>query len=154
MSKRATFITLLFAVLLLAGCAGTQNHHTDPVNDPWEGFNRKAFAFNDTMDRNLVRPIAVGYDKIMPDPLQRGVSNFFRNLDSPVTFLNLLLQGEFEKSADTFGRFLLNSTVGLLGFFDLATKVGIPYHDEDLGQTLASWGYENSRYLVIPVFGP
>ncbi len=154
MSRLSSFIAVLLSALLLAGCAGTQNRHTDPVNDPWEGFNRKAFAFNDTLDRNLVRPIAVGYKKITPKPLQRGISNFFRNLDAPVTFLNLLLQGEFEKSADTFGRFLLNTTVGLLGFFDPATKAGVPYYEEDLGQTLAVWGYENSRYLVIPVFGP
>jgi phospholipid-binding lipoprotein MlaA len=152
--KNRSFISItILCVLMLTGCAGTQNKHTDPENDPWEGMNRKSFAFNQSMDK-VVRPIAVGYDKVMPDPLQRGVSNFFRNLDAPVTFLNLLLQGEFEKSLDTFGRFLLNSTVGLLGFFDLATKAGVPYHDEDLGQTLASWGYENSRYLVIPVFGP
>ena len=151
-SRSITLITIL-CVLVLGGCAGTQNKHTDPVNDPWEGLNRKTFAFNQNMDK-VVRPIAVGYDKVMPDPLQRGVSNFFRNLEAPVTFLNLLLQGEFEKSLDTFGRFFLNSTVGLLGFFDLATKAGVPYHEEDLGQTFASWGYENSRYLMLPVFGP
>jgi len=154
MRKTSKFITVLIYALLLAACAGTQSRHTDPVNDPWEGFNRKAFAFNDTMDRKVLRPVAVGYDKAMPEPLQRGVGNFFRNLDAPVTFINLLLQGEFEKSADTFGRFLLNSTIGLLGFFDLATKAGVPYHDEDLGQTLAAWGYKDSRYLVLPVFGP
>lgn len=154
MLRLTSFIAVLLSALLLAGCAGTQNRHTDPVNDPWEGFNRKTYAFNDTLDRNLLRPIAVGYKKVVPDPLQSGISNFFRNLEAPATFLNLLLQGEFEKSADTFGRFLLNTTVGLLGFFDPASKVGVPYHDEDLGQTLASWGYENSRYLVIPVFGP
>lgn len=154
MHKTSKFITVLICALLLAGCAGTQNRHTDPVNDPWEGFNRKAYAFNDSMDRHVVRPIAVGYDKIMPDPLQGGVSKFFRNLNAPVTIINLLLQGAFEKSADTFGRFLLNSTIGLLGFFDPATKAGIPYYDEDLGQTLATWGYKDSRYLVLPVFGP
>lgn len=146
-------ISTMLCALLLASCAGTQNRHTDPVNDPWEGMNRKAFAFNNSMDK-VVRPIAVGYDKIMPDPLQRGVGNFFRNLDAPVTFLNLLLQGEIEQSLDTFGRFILNSTVGLLGFFDPASKAGVPYYDEDLGQTLAVWGYKESRYLVIPVFGP
>lgn len=153
MRTSSHIITTMLCALMLASCAGTQNKHTDPVRDPWEGFNRKAFAFNNNMDK-VVRPIAVGYDKVMPDPFQRGVSNFFRNLDAPVTFLNLLLQGEIEKSLDTFGRFILNSTVGLLGFFDPASKVGVPYHDEDLGQTLAAWGYKDSRYLVIPIFGP
>jgi phospholipid-binding lipoprotein MlaA len=102
----------------------------------------------------IVRPIAVGYDKVMPDPLQRGVGNFFRNLDAPVTFVNQILQGKFKQSGTTLGRFLLNSTVGLLGFFDVATKIGMPYYNEDLGQTLAKWGYDDSRYLMLPFFGP
>ena len=139
--------------LLLSACAGTQSRNTDPENDPWEGFNRKVYAFNDGLDK-VVRPIAVGYDKIMPDPFQRGVGNFFRNLDAPVTFLSQLLQGKVDQSADTFGRFLINSTAGLLGLFDVATKMGIPYYNEDLGQTFAKWGYKDSRYLMLPFFGP
>jgi len=139
--------------LLLSACAGTQSRHTDPQNDPWEGYNRKVYAFNDGLDK-VVRPIAVGYDKIMPDPLQRGVGNFFRNLDAPVTFVNQLLQRKGTQSADTLGRFLINSTIGLLGFFDVATKMGLPYYNEDLGQTFATWGYEDSRYLMLPFFGP
>lgn len=153
MRKSTSIIWLVLLSLLLAGCAGTQNRHTDPENDPWEGFNRKVYAFNDGMD-TVVRPVAVGYDKIMPDPFQRGVGNFFRNLDTPVTFVNQVLQGKFRQSGSSIGRFLLNSTVGLLGFFDVATKVGMPYYNEDLGQTLAKWGYEDSRYLMLPFFGP
>ena len=153
MQKRLALISVVIFSLLLAGCAGTQNRHTDPENDPWEGFNRKVFAFNDGLDK-VVRPIAVGYDKIMPDPFQRGVGNFFRNLDAPVTFVNQVLQGKFKQSGTTIGRFLLNSTIGLLGFFDVATKSGMPYYNEDLGQTLATWGYEDSRYLMLPLFGP
>lgn len=147
---------LLIAVLcaLLAGCAGTQNRHTDPENDPWEGFNRKMHSFNMTMDRYVARPLAVTYDKVMPDPLQRGVSNFFRNLDYPVTFINQVLQGKFKASGISTGRFLVNSTIGLFGLFDVATKMGIPDYDEDFGQTLAKWGYGESRYLVLPFFGP
>jgi len=153
MRKIRPVIILILLSLLLAGCAGTQNRHTDPENDPWEGFNRKVYAFNDGMDK-VVRPIAVGYDRIMPDPFQRGVGNFFRNLDAPVTFVNLILQGKVTHSIDTFGRFLLNSTIGLLGFFDVASKIGMPYYNEDLGQTLATWGYQDSRYLMLPFFGP
>jgi len=153
MLKRSSLISLVLLSLLLAGCAGTQNRHTDPENDPWEGFNRKAFAFNDGLDK-IVRPIAVGYDRIMPDPFQRGVGNFFRNLDAPVTFVNQILQGKFKESGYSVGRFLLNSTVGLLGFFDVATKIGMPFYNEDLGQTLATWGYDDSRYLLLPIFGP
>jgi len=153
MNKTQSFIGVVLLSLLLAGCAGTQSRHTDPESDPWEGYNRKVFAFNNAMDK-VVRPIAVGYDRIMPDPFQRGVGNFFRNLDAPVTYVNQVLQGKFRQSISTFGRFLVNSTIGLLGFFDVATKMGIPFYDEDLGQTMAKWGYEDSRYLMIPFFGP
>jgi phospholipid-binding lipoprotein MlaA len=153
MRSRPPILSAVLICLLLSACAGTQSRHTDPVNDPWEGFNRKVFAFNDGLDK-VVRPIAVGYDKVMPDPFQRGVGNFFRNLDAPVTLVSTLLQGKFEQSADVLGRFLINTTVGLLGFFDVATKMGIPFYNEDLGQTLATWGYENSNYLMLPFFGP
>jgi phospholipid-binding lipoprotein MlaA len=153
MQKTSSIISAILISMLLSGCAGTQNRHTDPENDPWEGFNRKVFAFNNSLDK-VVRPIAVGYDTVMPDPFQRGVGNFFRNLDSPVTFVNQVLQGKFRQSGSSVGRFLINSTIGLLGFFDVATKMGIPYYNEDLGQTLAKWGYHDSRYLMLPIFGP
>jgi phospholipid-binding lipoprotein MlaA len=153
MLKRHSLISFILLCLLLTGCSGTQSRNTDPENDPWEGFNRKVYAFNDGLDK-VVRPVAVGYDKIMPDPFQRGVGNFFRNLDAPVTFLNQILQGKFKQSGTTLGRFLLNSTFGLLGFFDVATGEGLYYYNEDLGQTLATWGYEDSRYLMLPFFGP
>lgn len=153
MKKSYSIISVILLSLLLAGCAGTQSRNTDPENDPWEGYNRKVFAFNNGVDK-VVRPIAVGYDRIMPDPFQRGVGNFFRNLDAPVTYVNQVLQGKFEESVSTLGRFLINSTVGLLGFFDVATRWGMPFYNEDLGQTLATWGYDNSRYLMIPFLGP
>jgi phospholipid-binding lipoprotein MlaA len=153
MRKGLPLISLILISLLMTGCAGTQSRNTDPEQDPWEGFNRKVYAFNDGLDK-VVRPIAVGYDTIMPDPFQRGVGNFFRNLNAPVTFVNQVLQGKFKQSGSSIGRFLLNSTIGLLGFFDVATKAGIPYYNEDLGQTLATWGYQDSRYLVLPFFGP
>ncbi|MGA9572439.1 MAG: VacJ family lipoprotein [Lysobacterales bacterium] len=139
--------------LLLTGCASTQNRLTDPENDPWEAYNRKVYAFNQGMDK-VVRPVAVAYDKVLPDPMQRGVGNFFRNLDAPVTYVNQVLQGKFKQSLATIGRFLANSTFGLFGFFDIATQMGIPYYNEDLGQTLAKWGYDNSRYLMFPFVGP
>lgn len=146
------FISAVLLCLSLAGCAGTQSRNTDPVNDPWEGFNRKMHAFNLGVDK-IARPIALGYDKLTPDPLQRGIGNFFRNLGYPVTVINQLLQGKFKESGVSTKRFVINTTAGLLGFFDVASREGIPYYDEDFGQTLAVWGYENSRYLVLPVFG-
>jgi len=139
--------------VLLSACAGTQNRHTDPQHDPWEGYNRKVYSFNTGVDK-VVRPVAIAYDKVMPDPVQRGVGNFFRNLDVPVTIVNQILQGKLSLVAASTGRFLINSTIGLLGFFDVASKMGIPFYNEDLGQTLASWGYTDSRYFMLPFFGP
>jgi len=147
-------LTALAAMLLASACAGTQNRHTDPVNDPWEGFNRKVHRFNMELDKAVARPVAKAYRKITPRPVQRGVSNFFRNIDYPVTFVNELLQGKFKEGGISTGRFLVNSTVGLFGLFDVATRMGIPDYDEDFGQTFAHWGYEESRYLVLPFFGP
>jgi phospholipid-binding lipoprotein MlaA len=154
LNRSAGKVGALVLCLTLAACAGTQNRHTDPVNDPWEGFNRKVYAFNDHLDKIVLRPAAKVYDKVMPDPVQRGVGNFFKNLDAPVTVVNEILQGKLKEGGVSIGRFLINSTIGLLGFFDVATKMGIPFYEEDLGQTLAKWGYEKSRYLVLPIFGP
>lgn len=127
---------------------------TDPERDPWEAYNRTIHSFNMAFDNAIFRPVAKGYDTIMPDPPQRGVRNFFRNLAYPVTAINLVLQGKFEESLTATGRFLMNSTVGVLGFFDVATKLEMPDYEEDFGQTLAVWGWKNSRYLVMPIFGP
>jgi len=152
-SAARRFATLVLCCVALAGCAG-QATLTDPERDPWEGYNRKMHAFNEGFDRAIFRPVAKGYDVIMPDGPQRGVRNFFRNLGYPVTLLNSLLQGKFERALTATGRFLVNSTIGVLGFFDVATKAGIPYYDEDFGQTLAVWGWKDSRYVVMPIFGP
>jgi phospholipid-binding lipoprotein MlaA len=151
-------LTTCFAVLALAlaagGCASSQTRLTDPEHDPWEGYNRKIYAFNEGFDKAIFRPVAKAYDYVMPDAPQRGVRNFFRNLNYPVTLLNSLLQGKMERAFTATGRFLMNSTIGLLGFFDVASKAGIPRYDEDFGQTLAVWGWKDSRYLVMPFLGP
>jgi phospholipid-binding lipoprotein MlaA len=145
---------ILALAALLGGCSTQQVTLTDPERDPWEAYNRKMYAFNQGFDKAIFRPVAKGYDVVMPDGPQRGVRNFFRNLGYPVTLLNSLLQGKIEHAFTATGRCLVNSTVGLLGFFDVATKAGIPYYDEDFGQTLAVWGWKDSRYLVMPVIGP
>ncbi len=147
-------VLLIALCALLAACAGTQNRNTDPINDPWEGYNRKMHAFNMGMDKYVLRPVARGYDTITPDPLQRGIGNFFRNLSYPVTGLNQLLQGKFGAFGESTERFVFNTIFGLLGFFDLATREGMPDHDEDFGQTLAGWGWDDSRYFVLPFLGP
>lgn len=140
--------------LLTAACATQPAAPTDPERDPWEGFNRNMHSFNMAVDKAVLRPVARGYDRVMPDAPQRGVRNFFRNLSWPVDFVNLLLQGRFKHSMTQTGRFLFNTTFGVLGFFDVATREGLPDYEEDFGQTLAVWGWEDSRYLVLPIFGP
>jgi phospholipid-binding lipoprotein MlaA len=141
-------------MLFLSGCASQNVVLTDPEADPWEAYNRKIFSFNMTLDEAIAQPVAKGYNTIVPETPRRGIRNFFNNLSYPVTFLNLLAQGKIEEALTATGRFLMNSTVGVLGFVDVATKVEIPDYDEDFGQTLAVWGWKNSRYLVMPVFGP
>jgi phospholipid-binding lipoprotein MlaA len=148
------YLCLVSLVIILTGGCASQSTLTDPQADPWEPFNRKVYAFNDGLDRALIKPIAKGYDVLMPDAPQRGIRNFFRNLGYPITFLNLVLQGRFEDSLTATGRFLMNSTIGLLGFFDVATREGMPELHEDFGQTLATWGWKESRYLVVPLLGP
>ena len=147
-------VLLAACLMLLTACAGTQSRNTDPVRDPWEGYNRKIHAFNMGVDKAVLRPIARGYDRITPDPIQRGIGNFFRNLNYPVTGLNQLFQGKFSEFGESTERFLANTIFGLLGFVDIASKAGLPQHDEDFGQTMAVWGWEDSRYFILPFLGP
>ncbi len=127
---------------------------TVAVDDPWEGYNRSIFSFNKKADKYVIRPIAVAYDKITPEPVQQGVRNFFSNLRAPTTLINELLQGRPMDSTKTLGRFSVNTTVGLIGIFDPASHIGLERRNEDFGQTLAVWGWENSNYVVMPLLGP
>ncbi len=125
------------------------------VRDPWEGFNRKIHRFNNAADEYILRPIAVGYKKITPEPLQASVSRFFANLSMPATMVNQALQGRPGDAARSLGRFAVNTTIGVGGLFDPASHFGLPMRDdEDFGQTLATWGWRDSRYLVLPLLGP
>lgn len=134
---------------------GDALYGTAPVPDPWERFNRRMHAFNNALDRLAIRPAAVGYDRIAPDPVQAGVSRFFTNLRLPATAINQALQGRPAHAGQSLGRFLVNSTVGIAGVFDPATHFGVSRRDgEDFGQTLATWGWRDSRYLVMPLLGP
>ena len=126
-----------------------------PVSyDPWEKLNRKVHVFNNAIDRGVARPLARGYVKVVPQPVRNGVNNFFDNLRSPVGMVNLFLQGRPKQAWDTLGRFLINTTFGIGGIFDLASHDGVPRHDADFGQTLGVWGWRNSRYIELPFFGP
>lgn len=122
--------------------------------DPWEPYNRRVHRFNMAVDRSVARPLATTYVKVVPQFARTGVRNFFSNLRSPVTMVNQALQGRGNDAWDTLGRFLINTTVGVGGLFDPASADEVPKRSEDFGQTLGVWGWENSRYVELPFFGP
>jgi len=154
-SLRPRPLTAVFAVAaLLAGCASAPPDYVTQTKDPWEGFNRKIYAFNDALDKNLARPVANTYLRAVPAPTRNGIHNVIENLGEPSTIVNDALQGKVGYTFKDLGRFIINSTVGLLGWFDVAQHVGLPVHDEDLGETLAHWGVSSGPYLVIPIIGP
>ena len=125
----------------------------DPA-DPWEPFNRKMFAFNEAADKYVLRPVAKGYRYITPDPVENGVSNFISNIYEFNTIVNSILQGRVDNTIHSFGRFIINSTIGLLGFIDVATKMGVDHRPADFGQTLYVWGFDSGPFLMVPIAGP
>lgn len=142
---------LMLVAALLSGCATSPN---GAVNDPLEPINRGIYAFNEKADQYVIEPVARGYRWITPAFVDRGITNFFNNLDDVVVFVNDVLQFKFHQAASDGGRFLVNSTIGILGFFDVATDIGLPKHNEDFGQTLGAYGLGPGPYLVIPILGP
>jgi phospholipid-binding lipoprotein MlaA len=122
--------------------------------DPWESFNRKMFGFNESLDQAVIRPVAVAYQDHAPVLVQKGVSNFFGNLRDLWSAVNSALQAKPGPALQDTGRFLVNSTIGIYGLFDLATPLGLERHSEDLGQTLGRWGVGTGPYAVLPFFGP
>jgi phospholipid-binding lipoprotein MlaA len=128
--------------------------HAETENDPFEGWNRAMFSFNQKADKYVLKPLAEGYQAITPAPVRKGVSNFFNNLGEPITAVNSVLQAKPGKAARSLTRFLFNTTFGLLGLFDVAGAMGIEHEKEDLGQTLAYWGVVSGPYLVLPILGP
>ncbi len=125
----------------------------DEIYDPFEPVNRAIFSFNNVADRIVLEPIAKGYKKL-PSPVQSGINNFLSNLRAPLVVVNQLLQGQGENAVQSTGRFIVNSTVGIFGLFDVANKVGLEEKEEDYGQTLATWGVGDGFYIVLPLFGP
>lgn len=138
-----------FAALTLSACATT----VDPNADPYEGFNRQMFAFNDSVDRAVLEPVAKGYRAVTNEPVRAGVTNFVTNLGEPVTFANQVLQGKIPDAGATVGRFVVNTTVGIAGIFNPAQSMGIERTKEDFGQTLGVWGVGSGPYLVLPFLG-
>ena len=132
----------------------TQDIQTQDANDPFEGGNRVMFDINQVLDEVLLRPVAVVYRAVLPDFAQDGVRNFMNNLNSPVIFANDVLQGEGDRAGTTLLRFGINSTIGVGGLFDVAKEFDLPYHDEDFGQTLGTWGAGEGPYFYFLVMGP
>jgi phospholipid-binding lipoprotein MlaA len=164
-------ILLLFLILSLAGCAGSNanllpeepamhsvSEFSDQsiavVEDPWEGFNRSMYKFNFYFDKYLFLPVVNGYEFITPTFVQERVSGFFNNLGEIRNLTNSLFQLKGTQSVATLGRFVTNSTLGLGGLFDPATSFGLERHAEDFGKTLGYWGASSGPYMVLPVFGP
>ena len=141
----------LFSLLILTGCSSTA---TTDSGDPHESINRKFYAFNDSIDKNFLEPVAKGYVDITPDPVRESVTNFFDNVSYLNTIANDLLQGKVGTFFQDTGRFVVNSTVGLGGLFDPATSMGLVQHNEDLGQTFGTWGAGEGAYLTLPLMGP
>jgi len=158
---------LLALVLSLAGCQtmkGMGNRIERAVDkvmgskgqrlDPWESWNRKVFAFNETLDENVLKPAATAYAEIVPSPIRTGIDHFFGNLGDAWSAVNLLLQGRFKAGIEQGMRFAVNSTFGLAGLLDVATEVGLEKNSQDFGKTLGKWGMGTGAYIVWPVFGP
>jgi phospholipid-binding lipoprotein MlaA len=141
------------AALAVGGCT-TSDPEALAQNDPFEPTNRAVFDFDIQVDHAVARPVAKFYRSAVPGFARDGVHNALTNLHAPVVFSNDVLQGESGKATDTFGRFMINSTVGLAGFLDVASRLGIPYHDNDFGITMGKWGSAEGSYLVLPFAGP
>ena len=142
-------LLLLISIILLAGCAGARN-----PSDPLEPLNRGIYRFNDTVDKAVIKPVAQGYNAVMPTAGKNMLTNFFSNMDDVVVTANDLLQFKLEQGFSDGMRVLVNSTIGVLGLIDVASVTGLKKHNEDFGQTLGKWGVGNGPYLVLPILGP
>jgi phospholipid-binding lipoprotein MlaA len=150
MLRRILLLVLLAALAGLGGCATTRGSS----NDPLEGYNRFMFGINDGLDRAVIKPVASGYKAVMPEFARTGVTNFFANLGDVWIAINNILQGKLGAGASDLGRFAINTTVGIVGLFDVASSAGLEKHNEDFGQTLGRWGMGSGAYVVLPFLGP
>ncbi len=151
-AHRARSLTLA-GVLMLSGCATTDPDFADP-RDPLEGLNRVVYSFNDMLDRVVIKPLAQGYNAVVPKPVNRGVTNFFNNIDDVTSAVNNLLQFKIGRALNDVGRVAVNTTLGIGGLLDVASNMDMPRYDEDFGQTLGTWGVASGPYIVLPLIGP
>lgn len=151
--KRSLWMIVLLECLAGGGCASLQGDDYG-VFDAGEGFNRASYEFSDRLDRNLLVPVARGYKNVTPQIMQDGLDNMFSNLRALPSSLNGFLQGKPAAGGEDFGRFVVNSVIGLGGLFDPARTLGLKHQEEDFGQTLAVWGWRKSRFIYVPFLGP
>lgn len=146
-------LAISLLVLGMSGCASIPADERTP-SDPWEPLNRTLYSVNTAVDKVTTKPLAKGYQKIMPGPVRKGISNFFSNLNAPRSAVNNFLQGKPRRGFSEIGRLLFNSTIGIGGLFDVATANGIEEYPEDFGQTFAVWGVPDGPYVMLPFLGP
>jgi phospholipid-binding lipoprotein MlaA len=147
--RTRTLMAALLGMGLITGCATSGN-----AKDQIEGFNRAMYAFNDGLDKVVIKPVAKGYDAVLPNPVRTGVTNFFGNIADLFIGVNNLLQGKVSDGGSDLGRVAVNTTVGVLGVFDVASGMGLEKHEEDFGQTFGRWGMGSGAYVVLPLLGP
>jgi len=152
---RLTQQTMALALLMIvmSGCA-TIPEEQRVESDPWESLNQPLFSVNQSLDKAITRPLAKGYDKVLPGPVRKVIRNFFTNLTTPRSAINNFLQGKPERGLSEVGRFLFNSTVGVGGLFNVASSAGVEEYREDFGQTAAVWGVPDGPYVMLPLLGP
>lgn len=153
-SPAITGLALTLALTLVLGACSTPSAESLAQNDPWEQTNRDVFDFDVRVDHAVARPLAKGYRAAVPEPVRDGIHNALTNLNAPVVLANDVLQGDGDKAVNTVGRIVINSTVGIGGLIDVASKIGIPSHDNDFGITLGKSGIAEGSYLVLPFAGP
>jgi phospholipid-binding lipoprotein MlaA len=146
--------TAILGIVFALGACASNGTDEEANIDPWEPVNRPIHGFNHGLDTVIVKPIAKGYEFIVPSFMRRGVTNFSRNLRAPANSLNNLLQGKGGAAVNELGRFIANSTFGILGLFDVATPTGLPVSPEDFGQTFAAWGIPDGPFVIVPFLGP
>lgn len=142
------------AILLAFGIAGAASAATTDNPDRFESYNRSVFHFNDGLDKVVLTPIATGYQLVVPELAQKGIHNEFNNIDSVPIIINDILQVRLNQTARDLWRLFFNLTFGFLGLYDVGSQIGLPKKDNDFGLTLARWGYKNSNYFILPIFGP
>ena len=152
--RKAALMATVVCSMTLSACASNNMHGSAEISDPFEDFNRMTFDVNNALDEAIMEPIARGYRYVTPEFVRNSVRNALRNLKSPVNIANQVLQGDVEGAAGDVTRMMVNTTFGIGGLFDVAASAGIPYEQEDFGQTLGVWGVGHGPYLMVPFFGP